>query len=126
MPGRLPRSSFFAGLFVLAFLVFTGCAASGSQALFSQAMPYPSYASAEPVQGLERSTLCHQGRTITIVNLAVDQHIKHGDYFGACSEENRERHEHYSSGQGEPAQTEAPAQAETAPEEPVTTASAHD
>jgi len=95
MPGRLPRSSFFAGLFALAFLALTGCASSGPQALFSQTVPFPSYASAEPVQGLERSTLCHQGRTITIVNLAVDQHMKHGDYFGDCSAENQRRHERY-------------------------------
>src|SRR5690606_17890667 len=104
MPGRLPRPSFFAGIFAFALLALTGCASSGSGVLFSQAMPYPSYASAEPVQGLERSTLCHRDRTITIVNLAVDEHMRHGDYFGACSEENRERHERYYTGQSEPAE----------------------
>jgi hypothetical protein len=113
MPRRRPRPSFFAGLFAL--LAFTGCASSGSEALFSQTRPFPSYASAEPVQGLERSTICHQGRTITIVNIAVDNHMEHGDYFGACSEDNRTRHARYYSGQ------ETPVGA--GPAAPVTTAS---
>ncbi|HLT47805.1 MAG TPA: hypothetical protein VK002_11300 [Rubricoccaceae bacterium] len=118
MPGRPLRPSSFAGLFALAALAFTGCASSsGSSALFSRELPFPSYASAEPVQGLERSTICHQGRTITIVNIAVDDHMRHGDYFGACSEANRTRHTRYYSGQA------TPGPAEPAPDAPVTTAS---
>ena len=99
MPGRLPRPSFFAGLVALALLAVTGCASSGSSALYSRDLPYPSYAAATPLRGMERSTICHQGRTITIVNIAVDEHMRHGDYFGACGEENHERHARYYSGQ---------------------------
>jgi hypothetical protein len=95
MSGLPPRPSLFTGLLALGLAALGGCASSGADALYTRA-PFPDYASAEPVQGLERSTLCHQGRTITIVNLAVESHLQHGDYFGECSEESRARHEaHY-------------------------------
>ena len=82
------------GLLVLLTLPFVGCASSGAE-LYSRSVPYPEYASVEPVQGLDRYTLCHQERTITIVSIAVDAHLRHGDYFGACGEDNRSRSEAY-------------------------------
>lgn len=92
LPGLRPRLSLLVGFFAL---LLAGCASSGSDALVSRA-PFPDYAAAEPVRGMERSTLCHQdSRTITIVNIAVEAHLRHGDYFGACSADGRARQEAY-------------------------------
>ena len=99
MPGRFFRPSFSAGLLAL---TLAGCASSGSRGLYSREVPYPPYASAEAVRGMERSTLCHQGNSITIVNIAVDAHLRHGDYFGACGEDNRARHDAYYRAQTTP------------------------
>jgi hypothetical protein len=98
MAGISVRPSFLAGLVALGLLALAGCSSAGHPARL-RSVPVPDYASAEPVRGMERSTLCHQGRAITIVNIAVDAHLRHGDYFGACSEENRARHEAYLSEQ---------------------------
>jgi hypothetical protein len=104
MPGRRFVPSLFVGPLALACAALAGCASSGSEALFSRNVPFPSYASAEPIQGMARSTICHEGRTITIVNIAVDEHMRHGDYFGACSEDNRVRHARYYTGEAGPAE----------------------
>jgi hypothetical protein len=93
MPGLSPRPA-LAAVFA-ALLTLVGCASSGADALYSRDVSVPTYASAEPIQGMERSTLCHQGRTITIVNIAVNAHLDHGDYFGECSEDGRARQEAY-------------------------------
>lgn len=111
MPRPLARPSFVLGLLPFALAALAGCASSGPEAHFSRDVPFPSYASAEPLRGMERSTICHQGRSITLVNIAVEAHLRHGDFFGSCSESNRTRHVRHYEGGGE-----------SAPEAPVTTA----
>ncbi len=82
--------------FTLAPLLAAGCATTSGPSLYSaRQVPYPDYARAEALRGLSRSTICHAGRTITIVDIAVEEHMKHGDYFGDCSAENQRRHERY-------------------------------
>jgi hypothetical protein len=108
MSGLSFRPARAAGFLALALLALAGCASSGPAALYSQDVSVPTYASAEPIQGMERSTLCHQGRTITIVNIAVAAHLDHGDYFGECSDDGRARQEEYFRAQASNAEPERP------------------
>ena len=98
MPGPSLRLSLLAGSAALA--LFAGCTSSGGSSTYARNVPYPEYAAAGSVQGMELYTLCHQGRSITIVGIAVNPHLRHGDYFGSCGEANRSRHDRHYGREG--------------------------
>ena len=78
-------------------VALSGCASTR----YDRARPYPGYARVGSEGGQARYAVCHKGRnTLTLPEAAVDAHMRHGDYFGACGVDNRRRHDDYYRGRG--------------------------
>ena len=78
-------------------LVLAGCASTR----YDTTRPYPPYARVGSAGGNAQYAVCHKGRnTLTLPTPAVDAHLRHGDYFGACGPESRRRHDDHYRGNG--------------------------
>ncbi|MDX1421243.1 MAG: hypothetical protein R3181_14855 [Rubricoccaceae bacterium] len=82
-----------APVLLAALVALAGCVSTR----YDRARPYPGYARVGSSGGQAQYAVCHKGRnTLTLPEPAVDAHMRHGDYFGACGRANRDRHDdHY-------------------------------
>ncbi|NNF56775.1 MAG: hypothetical protein HKN04_00900 [Rhodothermaceae bacterium] len=91
------RTAALSGLLIAPILLLAGC----TPRIYST-RPYPAYARVANSGVNARYVICHKERNaLTLPEPAIRAHLRHGDYFGSCSRENRRRHDdHYRGNRG--------------------------
>ncbi|MDX1439805.1 MAG: hypothetical protein R3284_07885 [Rubricoccaceae bacterium] len=90
-----PRLVPLAALFLSPLLLF------GCNRYNYDGVSYPAYAKAGSSGGNDTYHICHNGRNeLTLPEPAIRAHLNHGDYFGACNERDRGRHDDHYRGRG--------------------------